>query len=253
MIIEAGKFYKTRAGDKVGPMRGSNFKWIDGRGTPADPDWTNTGRAGRNTTDDLVAEWVDEARRMPKVGDTVRVLECAVGHARHFRGMVVKITRVDEFCDHEGATLFFKNEIQGGRESCLVAGEWAFDSERIDPDRVSTVGDFVEVVSNRYPTVAVGSVGTVTGRAPNGRHVVFPDGRSFVFALDEIARTDKQPAIPAKVPARTLRDDIAIAALAAIVGKLPVSSTTATPNRAGLVAVGAYAYADAMLAERVRS
>lgn len=72
MIIDEGKFYRTREGRKVGPMAPvpadweyrSTFVWTDGDrdGSPA---WTADGRYHDSrdfeSHHDLVAEWTDES------------------------------------------------------------------------------------------------------------------------------------------------------------------------------------------------
>lgn len=60
MQIEAGKFYRTRDGRKVGPMRdncNTVFKWRSGEQT-----WTDEGsfNHGWEANNDLIAEWTDE-------------------------------------------------------------------------------------------------------------------------------------------------------------------------------------------------
>ena len=62
ITIEAGKYYKTRDGRKVGPMEGVCFKWVEGAAGVTDPEWDNDGsyRYGYTTRcDDLIAEWTD--------------------------------------------------------------------------------------------------------------------------------------------------------------------------------------------------
>lgn len=60
MKIEAGKFYKTRDGRKVGPMRsfGSFYCWATDDGKR----WTTKGHFidGEVRPEDLIAEWTDE-------------------------------------------------------------------------------------------------------------------------------------------------------------------------------------------------
>ncbi|TGQ19288.1 hypothetical protein [Mesorhizobium sp. M00.F.Ca.ET.217.01.1.1] len=74
--IEAGRYYKTRDGRKVGPMR----EWCDGIEHPwEDPEesniWRNDGTS--RWGDDLIAEWTEDpvaAAPKFKVGDLVRVV-----------------------------------------------------------------------------------------------------------------------------------------------------------------------------------
>jgi hypothetical protein len=71
--IEAGKFYKTRDGRKVGPYHHAfSDIWRVGEdhSTAVFEDGT-TNRNGRKTDADLVAEWTDEPAAKFKVGDKV--------------------------------------------------------------------------------------------------------------------------------------------------------------------------------------
>jgi hypothetical protein len=71
--IEAGKYYRSRGGEKIGPMRLDGDAWSDGRGRYL---WLDTGEryfaTDRGGDTDLVAEWVDApAAAKFKVGDRV--------------------------------------------------------------------------------------------------------------------------------------------------------------------------------------
>jgi hypothetical protein len=62
--IEAGKFYCTRDGRKVGPMKvNSLFCYIYGKGSSIDPEWKLNGEHkdgfGLTRDDDLIAKWSD--------------------------------------------------------------------------------------------------------------------------------------------------------------------------------------------------
>ncbi|RWN51428.1 MAG: hypothetical protein EOS04_24465 [Mesorhizobium sp.] len=75
--IEAGKFYKTRDGRKVGPARLSEYpsakcKWSLGELWLYQDNGTSGNAVVR--TADLVAEWQDEPAAKFKVGDRVRIL-----------------------------------------------------------------------------------------------------------------------------------------------------------------------------------
>lgn len=73
MQIEKGKYYRTRGGEKVGPMRPESGDWSidDGSGRL----WSDNGKrwSRRNSYNDIVSEWVDEPTAEPKfkVGDLV--------------------------------------------------------------------------------------------------------------------------------------------------------------------------------------
>lgn len=139
-----------------------------------------------------------------------------------------------------------------------------------NPDATSVPGDIVKVVASRYEAVPVGSLGRVTAQCKEGCNVrMCDDGLSYVFALDEIAKTDKQPeyeyeagdAMPdgwdefdddacefdADVFSyeTDLRDDIAAETLALI-----IENEGADIVRARDHAATAYAYADAMMTAR---
>lgn len=98
--IEAGRYYKTRDGRKVGPIKYSGFGTFGAEGF-SDREWYENGRVYtdtyRTTEKDLIAEWVDEptahkpvaaqvdasaeeygpvvAKPKFKVGDRVRILD----------------------------------------------------------------------------------------------------------------------------------------------------------------------------------
>jgi hypothetical protein len=60
--IEAGKYYRTRDGRKVGPMRQDKKVWSDGVWTDGIQGWYEDGSywTTRKTYQDLIAEWTDE-------------------------------------------------------------------------------------------------------------------------------------------------------------------------------------------------
>ena len=62
--VEAGKFYITASGERVGPMIGAVYKWINGRFSNSDPEWENNGSRRRNTDSDLLALAADQASPM---------------------------------------------------------------------------------------------------------------------------------------------------------------------------------------------
>lgn len=80
MKIEAGKFYRTRDGLKVGPMWHSSGFWMSsGQDDPYCAVWLSDGCAGNTKAGKigpLIAEWVDLApasNSTPRVGDKVRL------------------------------------------------------------------------------------------------------------------------------------------------------------------------------------
>jgi len=64
LTIETGKYYRTRDGRKVGPMRRQAFGWVASKRIIATDqcDWYEGGNFSRyrDREHDLVAEWVDE-------------------------------------------------------------------------------------------------------------------------------------------------------------------------------------------------
>lgn len=124
LTIEAGKFYKTRDGRKVGPLRSSgNLFWPlktiagmttfyyreDGHSCPG------SARLHRDA-DDLIAEWVDEPaapvaasndNKTPakfKVGDVVRAVESSIHSVK--KGTLYTVTSTEE----EGRIRFRKDD-----------------------------------------------------------------------------------------------------------------------------------------------
>lgn len=75
LTIETGKFYRTRNGRKVGPMKRYNDGWLnesDGHGRM----WRDDGlRYYEESRSDLIAEWVDE----PASNDNAPVAEQQAG------------------------------------------------------------------------------------------------------------------------------------------------------------------------------
>lgn len=82
--IEAGKFYETRDGRKVGPMRSSgraDWPFIGRQAVNEDAFYNADGTCPYLPNDDLIAEWIDEPVAKPsndnakpkfKVGDLIR-------------------------------------------------------------------------------------------------------------------------------------------------------------------------------------
>lgn len=60
MQIETGKFYKTRDGRRVGPMKfdnyGGSYPWEEDYNTAI---WTDDGECDEGENLDLIAEWTD--------------------------------------------------------------------------------------------------------------------------------------------------------------------------------------------------
>lgn len=84
--IEAGKFYETRDGRKVGPMRSSgraDWPFIGRQAVNEDAFYNADGTCPYLPNDDLIAEWIDEPVAKPsndnakpkfKVGDRVKIV-----------------------------------------------------------------------------------------------------------------------------------------------------------------------------------
>jgi len=256
MQIEAGKFYTTRNGRKVGPMAATvdNRYWpfkCDGYFFKTDGFSCPGHLSNHHPADDLVAEV-----RRPKVGDRVRILDGAIGHARPHVGEVVEVIRIQE--QWNGTALYFKNDLRNGFESCLIDGEWDFAATAAYPDTTSAPGDIVEVVAERYGRVPVGSLGRVTATCGAGLHVrMCDDGLSYVFGLDEIAKTDELPEYEHEAGDSAefgqafddyesdLRDDIAAETLALIIENEGADVFMARDHDEI-----AFAYADAFIAAR---
>lgn len=80
MKVEVGKFYKTRGGQKVGPMEKKSYGWIAGNGR-IEPlyrnDWYDDGNYNyyhAPSEHDLIEEWKEPEVKEPKfkVGDYIR-------------------------------------------------------------------------------------------------------------------------------------------------------------------------------------
>lgn len=319
MQIEAGKFYKTRDGRRVGPISNTfdNQFWpfrCDGYYFKRDGFSCPGKSTNHRDADDLVDEWVE---RKPKVEDNVVILPGAIGSARSYIGKTVEVIGVsvsdggwtvlqcgdgwpvvrgewefapdavpefkvgdrvvltkDNGCAEWGRSGEFGTIVRASAFDLLVdfdqSGEWYSPPSRLarapatNPDATSVPGDIVEVVAGRYDAVPVGSLGRVTASVTSGRHVrMCDDGLSYVFALDEIAKTDTQPvyeyaAGDAQIAAdgwncmdvadaygSDLRDDIAAETLALIIENEGADIRTATKH-----AETAFAYADAFIAAR---
>lgn len=105
--LEAGKYYRTRDGRKVGPMRHTDEYWfgdvVDGpHGKAFLPDGNHGNEFISNQPEfDLIAEWVDEpqenepvtAATQPKfkVGDVVKFRDDYPGYARGQKATVIGI------------------------------------------------------------------------------------------------------------------------------------------------------------------
>ncbi|MEV4606153.1 hypothetical protein MRBLMR1_001093 [Neorhizobium sp. LMR1-1-1.1] len=98
LSIEAGKFYKTRDGRKVGPMEKIDYTWpFLGAAEGSSKAYYNAdGSCPYIPEDDLIAEWVDEpaariakasndnaaAKPKFKVGDRVRIVRARLSHKK---------------------------------------------------------------------------------------------------------------------------------------------------------------------------
>jgi len=62
MELQTGKTYRDEHGNRVGPLKGRMFKWVDGKGHGPDAEWGNDGKVrmrGPEGYGDLIAEWTD--------------------------------------------------------------------------------------------------------------------------------------------------------------------------------------------------
>lgn len=108
--IEAGKFYKTRDGRKVGPMEwrveDTSYPWMaDFKNDTSDPHrliFTDAGRNYRLRHLDLVAEWQDEPAAKFNVGDKVRIARSDKDFKQRYIGNEFTITHSE--CGSDGRT-----------------------------------------------------------------------------------------------------------------------------------------------------
>lgn len=125
LTIQAGRYYKTRDGRKVGPMEwrntyGSAFTWQYGNGRRIFmPDGTNFD--GPNSPEDLIAEWSDTSDDVPlrgvspvvapattakfKVGDRVKCLRNNGAPAYFTIGRTYTVSRVETTTAHSSGLL----------------------------------------------------------------------------------------------------------------------------------------------------
>ncbi len=140
LTIEAGKFYKTRDGRKVGPAEYRDgegcdaYRWridpVDDSGESGHYVYTNAGKysiLGTNAHHDIVAEWVDEqpakasndnaepAKPKFKVGDRVRAL---VSWGEIEQGKIYTVPHIDEDGD-----VWFTPNGDGGWNDYLTDNE----------------------------------------------------------------------------------------------------------------------------------
>jgi len=74
MKIEVGKYYRTRDGQKVGPMFPAGQDYDEGVITDGDLTWFGNGEFGiPNSRHDLIAEWIDEPAEAAPIlsGETI--------------------------------------------------------------------------------------------------------------------------------------------------------------------------------------
>lgn len=257
MQIEAGKFYKTRDGRKVGPMRASAradaYVWTDVVEYAVldrfSRDWRTDGSFHEyqpNHPADLITELSEF-----KAGDRVHYKDnCVEGfgviHSKEhdrfdWRVLVENNDRQYAYFDNETTRLFHERDL----------------THTAATSAIPVSGDIVEVVADRYSAVPVWSLGRGTAPCKEGRHVrMCGTGLSYVFALDEIALSDRRPEseyeagdswddYAVELVDDGLRDDIAIAVLMRVFEDEGVDGRAAHRH-----AAHAYAYADAMIAAR---
>lgn len=98
MKMEVGKYYRTRDGEKVGPMKKQNdatYPFCGQMGDVRNPSFTEDGYFWQNKTeyiDDLIAEWTDEPAS-PQPAGPVRTIT---------RKEIVPGTYGDVFVDDDG-------------------------------------------------------------------------------------------------------------------------------------------------------
>ena len=133
--IEAGKFYKTRDGRKVGPMSVDGYDLLSAPGFSL-KEWYGNGRCysdlSRTTPKDIIAEWIDEpiakasndnAQPKFKVGDRVRVVKHCNYHGSPIPlalpvGSEHTIVKVDDCLSYLGCDTY---ELSGGGLNFYVA------------------------------------------------------------------------------------------------------------------------------------
>lgn len=134
MKIEEGKYYRTRDGEKVGPMRPEAGHWhiSDGRL------WSDEGKrwSRNNSHNDIVSEWVEDQKF--KIGDRV---------------VVVENSRNCDFLDeYVGRQFVIKDKDEGdGSGNC-----WSFDGNHFwwpecDLKHAATTPAIVALVENGQP------------------------------------------------------------------------------------------------------
>ena len=197
--IEAGRFYRTRDGRKVGPMvrrtesqwgnpYTGDFIWTDLEPTcgRSDHTWQADGHqfyTGDTDCNDLVAEWVEPtpepevavaeatATAAPKfkAGDKVRAVRSSygedyvAGHIYEVREYVVEYDHIRTVLDEVGST---------------SNGWGAHNFEPAAPPAKFKVGDRVVVVNSDYSSAkrGVGKFGTVAA--------IYRDGGAFGVVMD---------------------------------------------------------------------
>lgn len=62
MELKKGGTYRDEYGNRVGPLKGGMFKWVEGKGHDPDAEWGNDGKVrmrGPEGYGDLIAEWTE--------------------------------------------------------------------------------------------------------------------------------------------------------------------------------------------------
>ncbi|MBZ9943481.1 ribosomal protein L7/L12 [Mesorhizobium sp. BR1-1-13] len=128
--IEAGKFYKTRDGRRVGPYSHafSDIWRVGGDHSTAVFEDGTTSRTGRKSDNDLIAEWTDEpvadrvpgyrftSKNPPKMGDRVRI-----GDQGTFAVKEVKSNGNICFSDRPRDMTWLLHKSEGASDCTLVA------------------------------------------------------------------------------------------------------------------------------------
>lgn len=164
LTIQAGKFYKTRDGRKVGPMRSSGRGYLitDFWHYAKDGECCYLGVSGSDThpEHDLIAEWVDEPAAepqpaIPTIGDWVRDEEGRIG-----------IVFYDDGDDYDNLYVGYTDDgdwetVDGKYLTIVPPG-----TKRSEPEPANdnyAVGDIVEIVDDEYfiGEISVGDLAAV--------------------------------------------------------------------------------------------
>jgi hypothetical protein len=207
--IEAGKFYKTRDGRKVGPMEKVSDFWTAGSGANGTPGhFTNEGvsaflgilpREENRAQHDLIAEWVDEPAKASndnegptkpkfKAGDRVRIVRERDAYGKDLGevnvGKVVTLKAIDTEISNQIGW-----EAWDVVEPCNV---WWVRSD--DVELVTTTPAIVCLIENGQPKPAV-------------RPFVHPDEQSAAKEANRLAGIHKGKEFGVYVLASTAKEE----------------------------------------------